>query len=111
MPTDDRDKTAADFTVAARARRLNDWADVEKVIGVLPLKYPDAPTATTEQMKMATATNCSLSMAHSPAAAQPRHQRLSLRTRSRRTLTAEGSAKTRVAIGHAPPGSAEFHCT
>ena len=37
--------------MAARAHRVRDRAEAEKVIGMLPLKYPDAPP-TTAQMKM-----------------------------------------------------------
>ena len=38
-------------SMAARARRVSDRAEAEKVIGKLPLKYPDAPP-TTAQIKM-----------------------------------------------------------
>lgn len=34
------------LSMAARARRVTDRAEAEKVIGMLPLKYPDAPPAT-----------------------------------------------------------------
>jgi hypothetical protein len=39
--------------MAARAYRVSDRTEAEKVIGMLPLKYPDAP-ASTAQMKMPT---------------------------------------------------------
>ena len=39
------------LSMAARARRVSDRAEAEKVIGKLPLKYPDAPP-TTAQIKM-----------------------------------------------------------
>ena len=39
------------LSMAARAHRVSDRAEAEKVIGMLPLKYPDAPP-TTAQMKM-----------------------------------------------------------
>jgi nitroimidazol reductase NimA-like FMN-containing flavoprotein (pyridoxamine 5'-phosphate oxidase superfamily) len=39
------------LSMAARAHRVSDRAEAEKVIGMLPLKYPDAPPATA-QMKM-----------------------------------------------------------
>ena len=37
--------------MAARPHRVSDRAEAEKVIRMLPLKYPDAPPATA-QMKM-----------------------------------------------------------
>jgi nitroimidazol reductase NimA-like FMN-containing flavoprotein (pyridoxamine 5'-phosphate oxidase superfamily) len=39
------------LSMAARAHRVTDKAEAEKVIGMLPLKYPDAPPSTA-QMKM-----------------------------------------------------------
>ena len=39
------------LSMAARAHRVSDRAEAEKVLGMLPLKYPDAPP-TTAQMKM-----------------------------------------------------------
>ena len=39
------------LSMAARAHRVSDRAEAEKVIGMLPLKYPDAPPVTA-QMKM-----------------------------------------------------------
>ena len=39
------------LSMAARAHRVSDPAEAEKVIGMLPLKYPDAPPSTA-QMKM-----------------------------------------------------------
>jgi hypothetical protein len=39
------------LSMAARAHRVTDMAEAEKVIGMLPLKYPDAPPSTA-QMKM-----------------------------------------------------------
>ena len=39
------------LSIAARAHRVSDRAEAEKVLGMLPLKYPDAPPATA-QMKM-----------------------------------------------------------
>ena len=39
------------LSMAARAHRVNDRAEAEKVIAMLPLKYPDAPPSTA-QMKM-----------------------------------------------------------
>jgi nitroimidazol reductase NimA-like FMN-containing flavoprotein (pyridoxamine 5'-phosphate oxidase superfamily) len=39
------------LSMAARARRVSDRAEAQKVIDMLPLKYPDAPPATA-QMKM-----------------------------------------------------------
>ena len=39
------------LSMAARAERVSDRAEAEKVIGMLPLKYPDASPATI-QMKM-----------------------------------------------------------
>lgn len=39
------------LSMAARAHRVTDRAEVEKVLRMMPLKYPDAPPATT-QMKM-----------------------------------------------------------
>jgi nitroimidazol reductase NimA-like FMN-containing flavoprotein (pyridoxamine 5'-phosphate oxidase superfamily) len=39
------------LSMAARARRVSDRAEAQKVINMLPLKYPDAPPATA-QMKM-----------------------------------------------------------
>ena len=39
------------LSMAARAHRVCDRAEAEKVLGMLPLKYPDAPPATA-QMKM-----------------------------------------------------------
>jgi len=39
------------LSMAARAHRVSDRAEAEKVIGMLPLKYPDA-TPSTAQMKM-----------------------------------------------------------
>jgi len=39
------------LSMAARAHRVSDRAEAEKVIGMLPLKYPDAPPSTA-QMKM-----------------------------------------------------------
>jgi nitroimidazol reductase NimA-like FMN-containing flavoprotein (pyridoxamine 5'-phosphate oxidase superfamily) len=39
------------LSMAARAQRVSDPSEAEKVIGMLPLKYPDAPPATA-QMKM-----------------------------------------------------------
>jgi nitroimidazol reductase NimA-like FMN-containing flavoprotein (pyridoxamine 5'-phosphate oxidase superfamily) len=41
------------LSMAARARRVTDRAEAEKVIRMLPLKYPDAPP-TMAQMKMPT---------------------------------------------------------
>lgn len=41
------------LSMAARAHRVTDRAEAEKVIGMLPLKYPDAPP-TTAAMKMPT---------------------------------------------------------
>jgi hypothetical protein len=41
------------LSMAARARRMRDRAEAEKVIRMLPLKYPDAPSVTA-QMKMST---------------------------------------------------------
>lgn len=41
------------LSMAARAYRVSDRTEAEKVIGMLPLKYPDAP-ASTAQMKMPT---------------------------------------------------------
>jgi Pyridoxamine 5'-phosphate oxidase len=38
-------------SMAARAHRVSDRAEAEKVLGMLPLKYPDAPPQTV-QMKM-----------------------------------------------------------
>jgi len=39
------------LSMAARARRVSDRAEAQKVIGMLPLRYPDAPPSTA-QMKM-----------------------------------------------------------
>ncbi len=39
------------LSMAARAHRVNERAEAEKVLRMLPLKYPDAPPATA-QMKM-----------------------------------------------------------
>jgi len=39
------------LSMAARAYRVSDRSEAEKVLGMLPLKYPDAPPATA-QMKM-----------------------------------------------------------
>jgi hypothetical protein len=39
------------LSMAARARRVTDRAEAQKVIGLMPLKYPDAPPATAA-MKM-----------------------------------------------------------
>ena len=39
------------LSLAARAHRVTDRAEAEKVIAMLPLKYPDAPPSTA-QMKM-----------------------------------------------------------
>jgi len=39
------------LSMAARAYRVSDRAEAEKVIGMLPLKYADAPP-TTAQLKM-----------------------------------------------------------
>jgi len=39
------------LSMAARAYRVSDRGEAEKVIGMLPLKYPDAPPSTA-QMKM-----------------------------------------------------------
>jgi len=39
------------LSMAARAHRVKDRAEAEKVIGMLPLRYPDAPPAMA-QMKM-----------------------------------------------------------
>ena len=39
------------LSMAARAHRVSDRTEAEKVIAMLPLKYPDAPPATA-QMKM-----------------------------------------------------------
>ena len=39
------------LSMAARARRVSDRAEAEKVLGLLPLRYPDAPPATA-QLKM-----------------------------------------------------------
>jgi len=39
------------LSMAARAHRVSDRAEAEKVLRLLPLKYPDAPPATA-QMKM-----------------------------------------------------------
>jgi nitroimidazol reductase NimA-like FMN-containing flavoprotein (pyridoxamine 5'-phosphate oxidase superfamily) len=39
------------LSMAARAHRVSDRAEAQKVIGMLPLKYPDA-TPATAQMKM-----------------------------------------------------------
>ena len=39
------------LSMAVRAHRVTDRAQAEKVIGMLPLKYPDAPPATA-QLKM-----------------------------------------------------------
>jgi nitroimidazol reductase NimA-like FMN-containing flavoprotein (pyridoxamine 5'-phosphate oxidase superfamily) len=39
------------LSMAARAQRVTDRAEVEKVLRMLPLKYPDAP-ASTASMKM-----------------------------------------------------------
>jgi len=39
------------LSMAARAHRVSDRVEAEKVIRMLPLKYPDAPPATA-QMKM-----------------------------------------------------------
>jgi nitroimidazol reductase NimA-like FMN-containing flavoprotein (pyridoxamine 5'-phosphate oxidase superfamily) len=36
------------LSMAARAHRVSDRAEAEKVLGMLPLKYPDAPPATLE---------------------------------------------------------------
>jgi len=41
------------LSMAARAHRVTDRAEAEKVIRMLPLKYPDAPPSTA-QMKMPT---------------------------------------------------------
>ena len=47
------------LSMAARAHRVTDRAEAEKVIGMLPLKYPDAPPQTA-QMKMPTPEDVSL---------------------------------------------------
>lgn len=39
------------LSMSARAHRVSDPAEAQKVIGMLPLKYPDAPPSTA-QMKM-----------------------------------------------------------
>lgn len=39
------------LSMAARAHRVNDRAKAQKVLGMLPLKYPDAPPSTA-QLKM-----------------------------------------------------------
>jgi nitroimidazol reductase NimA-like FMN-containing flavoprotein (pyridoxamine 5'-phosphate oxidase superfamily) len=39
------------LSMAARAYRVSDRAEAQKVLGMLPLRYPDAPAATA-QMKM-----------------------------------------------------------
>lgn len=39
------------LSMAARAHRVSDRVEAQKVIGMLPLKYPDAPPSTA-QMKM-----------------------------------------------------------
>jgi nitroimidazol reductase NimA-like FMN-containing flavoprotein (pyridoxamine 5'-phosphate oxidase superfamily) len=39
------------LSMAARAHRVTDRSEAEKVLGLLPLKYPDAPAATA-QLKM-----------------------------------------------------------
>jgi nitroimidazol reductase NimA-like FMN-containing flavoprotein (pyridoxamine 5'-phosphate oxidase superfamily) len=39
------------LSMAARAQRVTDRSEAEKVLGLLPLKYPDAPAATA-QLKM-----------------------------------------------------------
>ena len=41
------------LSMAARAYRVSDRAEAEKVLRLLPLKYPDAPPATAK-MKMPT---------------------------------------------------------
>lgn len=40
------------LSMAARAHRVTDRAEAEKVIGALPQKYPDAPPQTAQMMKM-----------------------------------------------------------
>jgi nitroimidazol reductase NimA-like FMN-containing flavoprotein (pyridoxamine 5'-phosphate oxidase superfamily) len=40
------------LSMAARAHRVTDRAEAEKVIRALPLKYPDAPPQTAQSMKM-----------------------------------------------------------
>lgn len=47
------------LSMAARARRVTDRAEAEKVLRMLPLKYPDAPPAMA-QMKMPTADEVAL---------------------------------------------------
>ena len=47
------------LSMAARAHRVSDGAEAEKVIGMLPLKYPDAPPSTA-QMKMPTPEDVAL---------------------------------------------------
>jgi hypothetical protein len=41
------------LSMAARAHRVSDPDEAQKVIGMMPLKYPDAPPSTA-QMKMPT---------------------------------------------------------
>jgi nitroimidazol reductase NimA-like FMN-containing flavoprotein (pyridoxamine 5'-phosphate oxidase superfamily) len=47
------------LSMAARAYRVSDRAEAQKVIGMLPLKYPDAPPATA-QLKMPTPEDVAL---------------------------------------------------
>jgi len=47
------------LSMAARAHRVSDRAEAEKVIAMLPLKYPDAPPSTA-QMKMPTPEDVAL---------------------------------------------------
>ena len=47
------------LSMAARAHRVSDRTEAEKVIEMLPLKYPDAPPATA-QMKMPTPEDVAL---------------------------------------------------
>jgi len=44
-------KSISGLSMAARAHRVSDRGEAEKVLAMLPLKYPDAPPATAE-MKM-----------------------------------------------------------
>jgi nitroimidazol reductase NimA-like FMN-containing flavoprotein (pyridoxamine 5'-phosphate oxidase superfamily) len=47
------------LSMAARAHRVSDRVEAEKVLRMLPLKYPDAPTATA-QLKMPTPEDVAL---------------------------------------------------
>lgn len=47
------------LSMAARAHRVTDRAEAEKVMAMLPLKYPDAPPSTA-QMKMPTPEDVAL---------------------------------------------------